>query len=1012
MATSSLGRLTLDLIVKLGGYEQGLDAAERKTKKSADNMKQAFSGFKQQIADAFGGTQIGSVIDGFNSKIGSLKGGVLVAGAAIAGMAVGGVIAGVGALAQMSIEAAKADAELQVLANRANTSVQNFQILEKASAGLGVTQDQLGAILADVQEKLGEFSATQGGGAADFFDALKNNTKMTDDQIKAFGKTLQGKDGVEAIQMLNDKMDELGVTSQERRFVFESLASDLGNLAPLFAENGQLLNEYGKALEDAGVLKTKESMEQSRLLAAQTEALQIRYDGFKNQLTAQMMPVLNSIISQFMDGSVKSGQFGSVIQSVGVIAKGVGLLIIGLAAAIKTVVIAVSAFAEQAANISITAQNVWNADGVIQKAKALGSGIRDGFGIAQKSVAELGENFTSTLDSMSAVMNANAAKATDPLAQALLKTGAAAKTSASGLKIDTKAAEENAKAKEKQAQALAKAAKEHESLNKLVGASALSGLRIKSSEAFAGGQVRGYTANFAQLAQKQLGADLNRFTAFNDLYHKGTNSKHATGNAFDFTIADASKSAQAVAQLESVAKRYGYVVKILDEYKQKSARATGGHLHVSVLGFKGTAEAAKQAQDELNLIAQTNEEAKRIQEETQRAQQSVVQQYLTEREKLELDHGQKLKDIQKAFAGDQSAIQKYTDLQNAAYQKDLSEYTQAQKLKDLSEKKALLEVRKNWLSAEQYAQQYYALVREEILATAEYSPDMQHALIKQANAEQGMEQNAEREQVWGDYQNRFETPNYYQQDVDLLKNARDLMLITDQDYYQKRALLGAEWGENYFSGTADVLKSVLGEESVYYQASFAMAKGMAAAKVALNAPETYSNVYNAISGIPYVGPYIAPVVAGAAVALQLAQAATIGNVSFSPGYAEGGFTGFGGKYEPAGIVHKGEGVLTQEEIAALGGPAGFYALRDSIRNGFADGGLALDAPKLINAQSPTISGYMEEAQQKQQANLQHLQINNILDPSIVGDFMGTSSGTKTFMNFIKNNRSSIKAMIA
>ena len=47
----------------------------------------------------------------------------------------------------------------------------------------------------------------------------------------------------------------------------------------------------------------------------------------------------------------------------------------------------------------------------------------------------------------------------------------------------------------------------------------------------------------------------------------------------------------------------------------------------------------------------------------------------------------------------------------------------------------------------------------------------------------------------------------------------------------------------------------------------------------------------------------------------------------------------------------------------------------------------------------------------QQSTPQNLQINNILDPSIVGDFMGTSSGTKTFMNFIKNNRSSIKAVI-
>lgn len=73
----------------------------------------------------------------------------------------------------------------------------------------------------------------------------------------------------------------------------------------------------------------------------------------------------------------------------------------------------------------------------------------------------------------------------------------------------------------------------------MVGASALSGLRIKGSESIAGGQVRAYTANFAQLTQSALGKGLNRFTAFNDLYHKGTNSKHATGNAFDFTLDDA-----------------------------------------------------------------------------------------------------------------------------------------------------------------------------------------------------------------------------------------------------------------------------------------------------------------------------------------------------------------------------------------------------------------------------------------------------------------------------------------
>lgn len=56
------------------------------------------------------------------------------------------------------------------------------------------------------------------------------------------------------------------------------------------------------------------------------------------------------------------------------------------------------------------------------------------------------------------------------------------------------------------------------------------------------------------------------------------------------------------------------------------------------------------------------------------------------------------------------------------------------------------------------------------------------------------------------------------------------------------------------------------------------------------------------------------------------------------GFSSGGYTGNGGKYEPAGVVHKGEGVLTQEEIRALGGPQGFESLRRSIRGGYATGG--------------------------------------------------------------------------
>ncbi|SOE48104.1 Phage tail length tape-measure protein 1 [Orrella dioscoreae] len=57
-------------------------------------------------------------------------------------------------------------------------------------------------------------------------------------------------------------------------------------------------------------------------------------------------------------------------------------------------------------------------------------------------------------------------------------------------------------------------------------------------------------------------------------------------------------------------------------------------------------------------------------------------------------------------------------------------------------------------------------------------------------------------------------------------------------------------------------------------------------------------------------------------------------------FDSGGYTGDGGRYEPAGIVHRGEGVLNQDEIRALGGERGFNALRRAIRTGHAAGGIA------------------------------------------------------------------------
>lgn len=67
----------------------------------------------------------------------------------------------------------------------------------------------------------------------------------------------------------------------------------------------------------------------------------------------------------------------------------------------------------------------------------------------------------------------------------------------------------------------------------------------------------------------------------------------------------------------------------------------------------------------------------------------------------------------------------------------------------------------------------------------------------------------------------------------------------------------------------------------------------------------------------------------------------IGSI-FGFGFANGGYTGSGGKYDPAGIVHKGEWVFTKDEVNRMGLPF-FYGLRNQIRTrrmpGYAEGGL-------------------------------------------------------------------------
>ena len=103
------------------------------------------------------------------------------------------------------------------------------------------------------------------------------------------------------------------------------------------------------------------------------------------------------------------------------------------------------------------------------------------------------------------------------------------------------------------------------------------------------------------------------------------------------------------------------------------------------------------------------------------------------------------------------------------------------------------------------------------------------------------------------------------------------------------------------------------------------------------------------------------------------------------GFATGGYTGRGGKYDPAGVVHKGEVVFSQEDVAAHGGVEAVERIRTTRHRrlpgyamGGAVGGLVPEFRRRLDVWNPRVGnryrvsvGYRDPATQ---ARLYHLYI--------------------------------------
>ncbi|WP_454779307.1 phage tail length tape measure family protein [Klebsiella michiganensis] len=156
---------------------------------------------------------------------------------------------------------------------------------------------------------------------------------------------------------------------------------------------------------------------------------------------------------------------------------------------------------------------------------------------------------------------------------------------------------------------------------------------------------------------------------------------------------------------------------------------------------------------------------------------------------------------------------------------------------------------------------------------------------------------------------------------------QQLLALQQQGQQNQEALSTAVYvaqmqsAQNSFSGITDSMETMFGEQSAMYKAAFVTQKAFAIAQAALQLPMAMGQ---AMAGLPFPANLAAMAnVVGimASISSSITSAAAVG-------FASGGYTGPGGKYQPAGIVHKGEYVFDQASTNRIG-----VSQLEALRNG-------------------------------------------------------------------------------
>ncbi|UOO87981.1 hypothetical protein LVJ82_10800 [Vitreoscilla massiliensis] len=220
-----------------------------------------------------------------------------VGAAAIAGVGTALATVGVG-FYKFNKEAQEATETLNA-AQRLNVNTDDLQAAQYAVQRLGLPADTLKEALQDINDKMGDLSANDGGELKDFFK------RMNLDVAEFIGKS-----PLDILRALNQEAQNLSTT--ERTQLFESMGNDLSKLEPLLAANGAQFDSLMQQAIDFGHVASNANLVALDSFNQTLKDIQDKFWGMNEMVYANLAEPMKEAIT-YVDEWIESLGGGEVV---------------------------------------------------------------------------------------------------------------------------------------------------------------------------------------------------------------------------------------------------------------------------------------------------------------------------------------------------------------------------------------------------------------------------------------------------------------------------------------------------------------------------------------------------------------------------------------------------------------------------------------------------------------------------------------------------------------------------